>query len=61
MGHIKEPLDVDFTVDPRPLTEEEQKAISNYIQAEKAKNKAKVKKEVLSPTKQTFTAGGVES
>jgi len=44
MGHIKEPLDVDFTVDPRPLTEEEQKAISNYIQAEKSKNKAKIEK-----------------
>ncbi len=51
MGLIKEPQDIDFTVDPRPLTEEEQKAISNYIQAEKAKNKAKFKKEVLSPTK----------
>jgi len=51
MGHIKEPLDVDITVDPRPLTEEEQKAISEYIRAEKAKNKAKLKKEVLNPTK----------
>ena len=51
MRHIKEPLDIDFTVDPRPLTEEEQKAISNYIQAEKAKNKAKTNKEVLNPTK----------
>lgn len=51
MGHIKEPLDADFTVDPRPLTEEEQKTISNYIQAEKAKNEAKVKKGILSPTK----------
>jgi len=55
MGLIKEPLNIDFTVDPRPLTEEEQKAISNYIQAEKAKNKAK--KEVLSPTKPLQQAG----
>jgi len=51
MGLIKDPLDINLTVDPRPLTEEEQKAISNYIQAEKVKNKAKVKKEVPSPTK----------
>ena len=57
MGLIKESLDIDFTVDPRPLTEEEQNAISNYIQAEKAKNKAKVKKEVLSPTKPSRQAG----
>lgn len=57
MGLIKEPLDIDFTVDPRPLTEEEQKAISNYIQAEKGKNKTKVKKEVPSPTKPLRQAG----
>lgn len=57
MGLIKEPLNVDFTVDPRPLTEEEQKEISSYIQAEKAKNKVKVKKEVLSPTKPLRQAG----
>ena len=36
MGLIKEPLDVDFEVDPRPLTEEEKKQISNYIKAYKA-------------------------
>jgi len=57
MGHIKEPLNIDFTVDPRPLTEEEQKAISNYIQAEKTKNKAKVKKEAISPIKPLQQAG----
>jgi len=28
MGLIKEPLDVDFEVDPRPLTKEERLAIS---------------------------------
>ncbi len=38
MGLIKEPLDVDFEVDPRPLTEEEKKQISNYIKAYKAKH-----------------------
>ncbi len=59
MGLIKEPLNIDFTIDPRPLTEEEQKAISNYIQAEKAKNKVKVNKRSTKLNK-TFMAGGLE-
>jgi len=37
MGLIKEPLDVDFVVDPRPLTEKERKMISDFIKAEKMK------------------------
>jgi hypothetical protein len=37
MGLIKEPLDVDFIVDPRPLTKKEQLAISEFIKADKAK------------------------
>ncbi len=37
MGLIKEPLDVDFVVDPRPLTKKEQLAISEFIRADKAK------------------------
>jgi hypothetical protein len=37
MERIKEPLDVDFEVDPRPLTEEEQLAISKFIKEDKAK------------------------
>ena len=37
MGLIKEPLDVDFFVDPRPLTKKEEEAISNYIRNYKAK------------------------
>lgn len=41
MGLIKEPLDVDFYVDPRPLTEEEKLAISKYIQEYKAKHSKK--------------------
>ncbi len=40
MGLIKEPLGVDFIVDSRPLTEEEKKAISEYIKADKAKRSA---------------------
>jgi hypothetical protein len=51
MGIIKEPLDVDFTVDPRPLKEKEQKTISDYIQTEKSKNKAKEKREAQNPKK----------
>jgi len=44
MGLIKEPLDVDFTVDPRPLTKAEQKAISDFIKADKQKRLAKTKR-----------------
>lgn len=31
MGLIREPLDVDFTVDPRPLTDADRKRISEII------------------------------
>jgi hypothetical protein len=41
MGLIKEPLDVDFVVDPRPLTMAEEKAISDFIRADKKKHKTK--------------------
>ena len=37
MGLIKEPLNVDFVVDPRPLTEKERKMISDFIKADKLK------------------------
>ncbi|MBK7691646.1 MAG: hypothetical protein IPJ31_11180 [Bacteroidetes bacterium] len=37
MELIKEPLEIDFVVDPRPLTKEEQIRISEYIKADKAK------------------------
>lgn len=37
MGLIKEPLDVDFYVDPRPLTNEEREKISQHIREYKAK------------------------
>lgn len=39
MGLIREPLDVDFFVDPRPLTEKEEKMISDFIKADKEKRK----------------------
>lgn len=41
MGLIKEPLDVDFYVDPRPMTEEDEKAISDFIKADKMKRSKK--------------------
>ena len=41
MGLIREPLDVDFVVDPRPLTDKEKKQISDYIRAYKARHSKK--------------------
>lgn len=41
MGIIKEPLNVDFIVDTRPLTKGEEKAISDFIRADKEKRKLK--------------------
>ena len=38
MELIKGPEDIDFYVDPRPLTKE-QKRISDYIKADKKKSK----------------------
>lgn len=37
MGLIKEPLGVDFEVDPRALTKKEQLAISKFIKEDKVK------------------------
>jgi len=37
MGLIKEPLDLDFVVDSRPLTKKEELAISAFIKADKEK------------------------
>ena len=36
MGHIKEPLGVDFVVDPTPLSNEERRRISEIIAHYKA-------------------------
>lgn len=44
MGFIKEPLDVDFVVESRPLTKAEEKSISEFIKADKEKRSAKKKK-----------------
>ena len=39
MGYIKEPVGVDFVVDPTPLTEKERKRISEIIAYYKATGK----------------------
>jgi hypothetical protein len=41
MELIKEPLHLDFYVDPRPMTKEDEKAISDYIKADKLKRSKK--------------------
>ena len=41
MGHIKEPNGVDFVINSRPLTKDEEIAISKYIRAYKAKHSYK--------------------
>jgi hypothetical protein len=38
MGLIREPLDVDFVVDSRPLTKKEKEKISAYIREYKIKH-----------------------
>ena len=38
MGHIKEPKGVDFIINSRPLTKEEELAISEHIRNYKLKN-----------------------
>ena len=43
MGLVNEPLEIDFYVDPTPLTKEEEKSISDFIQADKQKKSVKVK------------------
>lgn len=53
MGIIREPLNVDFVVDPRPLTDKERKLISDFIKADKlkrAKSSAKQKANKLVKT-----------
>jgi hypothetical protein len=37
MGLVREPLDVDFVVDPKPLTAADKRSISDFIKADKLK------------------------
>lgn len=38
MGLLKEPLDVDFFVDPKTLSQMEERLITEYIKSDKEKN-----------------------
>ncbi len=44
MGIVKEPLDIDFEVENRNLTKEEEKLISSFIKTEKEKMRLKESK-----------------
>lgn len=43
MGIIKEPLEIDFEVDNRPLTKEEEQMISDFIRLKKEQQSQKPK------------------
>lgn len=45
MGIVKEPLNVNFVVENRPLTKEEEKMISEYITSQKNKKDLKSKQQ----------------
>jgi len=49
MGLVREPLDLDIFVDPKPLTVKKKKMISDFIKAdkEKRKNKKTIKKDTF--------------
>jgi hypothetical protein len=51
MGLIREPLDVDFYVDPTPLTKEEREKISQHIREYKQKMAKKKSNQTLSKKK----------
>ena len=56
MGLIREPLDVDFYVEPRPLTKEEREKISRHIREYKAKMAKRKSRRVSSKKKRLTTS-----
>ena len=56
MGLIREPLDVDFYVDPRPLTKEEREKISQHIREYKAKMAKQKSRRMSSKNKRPATS-----
>lgn len=57
MGHIKEPNGVDFIINGKPLTDEEKKAISEFIKADKEKiARQKLRKAKSANSKKLVTA-----
>lgn len=57
MGHIKEPVGVDFIIKGIPLTNKERQAISEFIKADKAKiARQKLRKTKTANSKKLVTA-----
>jgi hypothetical protein len=56
MGLIKEPLGVDFYVDPRPLTKKEREAISQHIREYKSKMAKRKSRTTTSKKKNLVTS-----
>lgn len=52
MGLVREPLEVDFYVDPRPLTQLEREKISQHIRDYKAKMEKRKAKSTFKKKKQ---------
>ena len=55
MALIKEPLDVDFFVEPQPLSDTERKTISEYIKNYKKKHSVKKKRAVVAKKKRLLS------
>ncbi len=56
MGLIREPLDVDLYVDPRPLTKEEKEKISKHIREYEAKMAKQKSRRIFSKKKPLATS-----
>jgi hypothetical protein len=57
MGHIKEPVGVDFIINGKPLTDKERKGISEFIKADKERiARKKLSKKKTSNSKKMVTA-----
>jgi hypothetical protein len=56
MGLIKEPLGVDFYVDPRPLTKKEREAISKHIREYKEKIAKRKNRRAISKKRTLITS-----
>ena len=57
MGHIKEPDGIDFVINSRSLTKDEEIAISEYIRAYKAKHSHKQLSTKRAAPKRVTTTG----
>lgn len=55
MALIKEPLDVDFFVEPKPLSDTERKTISEFIKNYKKKHAFKKKRNVVAKKKRQLS------